>query len=134
MWLKTLGIYFLIILDVMVLPFSCAGSSKKNKLIIEIQIQDQGHEYSYFDRTVDNIPKNNIISSIDTIDFEEENYRIIGWYIYNYETDSEDLSSSIELLSFPYTIQEEDYLSYYTGYRNCVVIRAYWEYVENDTI
>ena len=131
MWFKTALTYFLIILDVMIFPFACSNNQRRNEYIFTIHIHDEEHEYHYDHTFVTRkIPKDEMISLPENLTLENEDYEIVGWYIYHYQDLEEDFV--LEQIDFPYQIQEEDYESYYKGHRNCVVIMAIWEYTGND--
>lgn len=128
MWLKTVLTYCLIILDVMVLPFSCSGSKKSDYYIFSIDICDETHDFTFhYDSYAQEIP-----SDLE-IEFKEDwedwifehisDYEIVGWSV------GVDPAKDAPLVQFPYTIQEEDYISYYCGYRHSVVFTAQWEYI-----
>ena len=131
MWLKTALTYFLIILDVIVFPFSCVGNSNQKKCVY-ITIMEEDSRYTIHNEVSTKIPENGIIESAYAFDLDEEKYEIIGWFIYKDE-DLSDESFDPEFITFPYTIQEEDYVKYFHGKRNSVVIAALVESIEDAT-
>ena len=131
MWFKTMLTYFLIILDVMIFPFSCAGNSNKNKCVF-ITIMEEEERYSIHYEVSTKIPKNGIVESAYAFNLDEDKYKIIGWFVYH-DQDLSDESFEPEFITFPYTIQEDDYVGYFHGKRHSVVIAALVESIEDAT-
>lgn len=131
MWFKTAVTYFLIILDVMIFPFSCAGNSNRNKCVF-LTLMKEEDRYSIHNEVSTKIPKNGIIESPYVFELDEDKYEIVGWFIY-YDQDLSKESFDPEFITFPYTIQEEDYVGYFHGKRNSVVIAALVESIEDAT-
>lgn len=131
MWFKTAVTYFLIILDVMIFSFSCAGNSNRNKCVF-LTLMKEEDRYSIHNEVSTKIPKNGIIESPYVFELDEDKYEIVGWFIY-YDQDLSKESFDPEFITFPYTIQEEDYVGYFHGKRNSVVIAALVESIEDAT-
>ena len=131
MWFKTALTYFLIILDVMIFPFSCVGNSNKNKCVF-ITIMEEEERYSIHYEISTKIPENGIVESPYAFEIDEDKYRIVGWFIY-YDQDLSKENFEPEFITFPYVIQEEDYVGYFHGKRHSVVIAALLESIEDAT-
>ncbi|MCM1131416.1 MAG: hypothetical protein NC310_04555 [Roseburia sp.] len=131
MWFKTALAYFLIILDVAMFPFSCAGNSNKNKCIY-ITLMEEEDRYFISNEISTKIPENSIIETPYAFELDEDKYEIIGWIIYHdQDISKEDFEN--EFITFPYTIKEEDYVGYFQGKRNSVVFAAVVENIEDAT-
>ena len=133
---KTAFMYFIIILDVMIFPFSCMNTrNTRQKYIYHIGIYDETHEYSYTMTSSSEYVVNQT-AKLDTKFIEKVNehiageYEILGWYVYKFESE-EDIEKPRTLVTFPYNIQEDDYLPYWQGKRNVVVFYAEWVYIGN---
>lgn len=116
---------FFVFLDVAIFPFSCAPrkhyEAPEHKVIFETSstIKDEennfvanvGYTYHY------SLPDTEIELPEEII-LEEQGYHISYWYL--------DMETKEEI-SFPYCYKDEDFSSYYNGFRNCIVIYAHWE-------
>ncbi|MDE5855949.1 MAG: hypothetical protein K2H06_02780, partial [Anaeroplasmataceae bacterium] len=73
-----------------------------------------------------------IVESPYAFEIDEDKYRIVGWFIY-YDQDLSKENFEPEFITFPYVIQEEDYVGYFHGKRHSVVIAALLESIEDVT-
>lgn len=113
---------FFVFLDVAMFPFSCSPKKTHEVVFdtytyIEESSISIGTLYSY------DLPDGEITLPEEII-LEEEGYAIAFWYINN---------DTKEAISFPYTYTDADFIKYYNGHRDSIVIHAQWEKVqEND--
>lgn len=121
MKLSTLFAFVGVIFDVAVFPFSCGGNSRKNCYVFDARIIDEEKKI-YSDIVVHGNLKKNFINLPENIITEQDDYFIDFWYLLYDEEKKE--------ITFPYTYTDEDKVSYYTGYRSCVVFVAQWKLKE----
>lgn len=121
--MRTFLTFFLIVLDVAVLPFSCSTKNTKRMIVFETfySLEDNtyiGDEYSY------EVAKNEtpVIEVPEEIVAEENGYEIVYWTI----------RGSEDSVSFPYNSCDEDFCMYWHGNRKCIVFIAHWEPVESN--
>ncbi len=128
---KTVLTYFLIILDVMIFPFSCVGGQRYNKpeYLFDVEIVDEDREYTFFYSSgfISDTDGNASFPEgfLDDLNSQLEEYEIVGWYLERKHNEEDHT-----LITFPYSIQEEDY-HYWKGHRKVVVFSAEWVYIGN---